>query len=228
MTKEYESLAEEVQKLGGIFTAMSTTIPNKETYKIRDNYISVGNNITYEIGIKEGSNVNAVTDALDAYTRAKVDQSIREQKAAKGIIAIETQLRPEEVATVAQNGPVAGFGPPAVESLASESKTPEGLENPVPIEVVKFTLARRTDGKYDLALYQMYGNKVGDYPDLKYTAEQGPMWQMIGHLVGDKSFDAMPVEYDVSWLAEWTYGREYKKKDGSTGRYKDLTGLRQR
>ena len=228
MTKEYKGFLDEAIKLGGLPKSIKVTIPNKETYKIKDNYISVGAEVSIELEIATIDNMNDIGDMLYAYVRAAVEHSIRDQKAAKGISAPATQVPAQEAATVAQNGTTAGFGPPASESLASEPESHSEHEKPVPVEVVRFTLARRTDQKYDLALFQMYGNKVGKFAELKYTAEQDAMWQMIGHLVGDKSFDVMPVEYDVSWTALWEHGREYKKKDGSPGRYKDLTGLRQR
>lgn len=224
--KPYKGFLDEAIKLGAEARSVQITVPNKETYKIKDNYISVGCELSFEFGLPKDGDIDSIVDALDAYVLVKVEQSLRTQKAAKGIIVIEAQANTP--ATVAQMDTVAGFGPPAGESLASEPESHSEPEKAVPVEVVKFTLARRTDGKYDLGLFQMYGQKVGQYPELKYTAEQGPMWQMIGRLVENLSFDVMPVEYEVSWLAEWAYGREYTKKDDTKGRYKDLVGLKQR
>lgn len=197
-----------------------------KTRKMSDgNYGSFEVMAMLEVDVEKGVDLDDLFDSLDVSLTAKIAQIVKDDEIR---YTGKTQVSTQQAATVATSGPVAGFGPPAGETVAPPAETVEGLENPVPVEVVKFTLALRTDRKYDLALYQMYGQKVGDYPELKYVAEQSAMWTMIGHLVENLSFDVMPVEYEVSWLADWTHGREYTKKDQTKGHYKDLTGLRQR
>jgi len=124
---------------------------------------------------------------------------------------LQSELGHEVVATVALPAP--------------EVEDAEALE---PVEVVKFTLAKRTDGKYQLEVYQNYGAKVGKYPELKYVADREPMWNQLAKVIVDESFKDLPVEYECSWWADWKYGNEYVKKDGTPGRYKDLVNLRPR
>ena len=97
-----------------------------------------------------------------------------------------------------------------------------------PIAVTKFTLAKRTDGKFQLELYKNYGATVGKYPELKYIADREHIWKMLEHVLLDENLKDLPVEYLVSWWADWKYGNEYVKKDGTPGRYQDLVRLRAR
>jgi hypothetical protein len=223
MTKEYKGFLDEAIKLGADGKSVQVTITNKETYKIKDNYISVGAELMFEFGLPKDGDIDAIGVALDAYTRAAVEHSIRDQKAAKGIIAIE-QTEPS-LATEPPETPVAasgtGFGPPATE-------TAPALEETEPVEVVKFTLARRTDQKFQLELYQMYGQSVGRYAEIKYVASREDMWNLIGDFVQTFDLSALPIEETVSWYANWSHGREFTNDKGETKRYKDLTGLKQR
>ncbi len=151
MTKEYDSLLEEVQKKGGDLKNVTIEIPNTETHKIGDNYIKVGCILSYECALKENADVNAVTDALDAYTRAKGNQSLADQKQEKGISTTAAPLQPEQAATVAQvptghpsvpppNAPSPVATPPVAVSTASQGESPYVvLKNP--------HIARTDDGR---------------------------------------------------------------------------------
>jgi len=99
------------------------------------------------------------------------------------------------------------------------------MEPVEPMEVVKFSFERKKDGKYLLGLYEMFGDKVGQWPSLKFTAGQTEMWDMIGHVFGDYDFTSLPVEHECKVFADWKWGREKPKGEG---RYKDLAGLRAR
>ena len=135
MTKEYKGFLDEAIKLGADGKSVQVTITNKETYKIKDNYISVGAELMFEFGLPKDGDVDAIGVALDAYTRAAVEHSIRDQKAAKGIIAIETQVNAQQAATVAETPPpaapeIAAMPPAATSTPISADPTHIVLKNP--------------------------------------------------------------------------------------------------
>ena len=196
------------KKLGTI-----TQISCSYERKISDGeYGSVGG--FFSVTMDLGNNVNPDTAMDGLYEWVKV-AATRNMKPSFDAIVEKKSTKP---ATVSHDD--APPFPPA-----PEVEEAEALE---PMEVVKWTLARRTDGNYQLELYQKYGDKVGKYPDLKYTAGQVEMWDMLKPVIKDEDFSQLPVEYECKWLADWQHGREYKKQDGTVGRYKDLVELRLR
>jgi hypothetical protein len=106
---------------------------------------------------------------------------------------------------------------------------PELEEVVEPMEVVQFKLEKREEGDFMLGLYQMYGRKVGDYPDIKFISDADGMKAMCqDNIFSDFEIrpSDLPVKKDCKYLADWNWGREYTKRDGSTGRYKDLVRIR--
>jgi len=106
---------------------------------------------------------------------------------------------------------------------------PEMEEVVEPMEVVQFKLEKREEGDFMLGLYQMYGKKVGDYPDIKFISDADGMKEMCkDNIFSDFEIrpSDLPVKKECKYLADWQWGREYKKRDGSTGRYKDLVRIR--
>ena len=125
---------------------------------------------------------------------------------------LQSELGHEVVATVAS-----GFMP------APEVEEAEEAE---PMEVVKFTFEAKKEDKFELGLFENFGDKPGRWATIKFTANREDMWNMIGETIGkDYDISKLPVEYECSYWADWKHGRQKKDSDK---RYQDLVALRPR
>lgn len=99
---------------------------------------------------------------------------------------------------------------------------PQTADGPQTFECPMFELARRTDGKMELRLFPLLGNgQVGQYPEVRYTAEREAMWEMLKPVLGDTELGELPVKKVCNWKVTYKLGRETPKG----GRYKDLLGI---
>ena len=94
-----------------------------------DNYGSYGVEAELKINLAnvQDLNLDDTFDAVDAWLTAAVAKSMKAKTAPEA-----PALQPEQAATVAETSTEAGFGPPAVESLASEPPPPPPTESPPP------------------------------------------------------------------------------------------------
>ena len=121
MTKEYKGFLDIAIKLGANPVDGKDTVTSKETYKIGDNYISVGDEPSYGWTYPEGASTDVIHDiniAMNAYARAAMAHSISEQKQAKGISA---SVAPEGVDpdTGYITPPAPPSAPPSAPSVAA-------------------------------------------------------------------------------------------------------------
>jgi len=156
--------------------------------------------------IAAGANVQEEFDALDAFLTAAVGMSMTEKK---GTIEAAKPEKPVEATE--------GLGP-----KPTTKEKPEGLTEEHAVKIVKATLSKRTDGKFELSLYPEIAGNPGKYPEIRYVRERDAMWEMLREVADDHDFSSLPVEFSVEWLAHYVLGKETPKGN----RYKDLIAIK--
>jgi hypothetical protein len=90
------------------------------------------------------------------------------------------------------------------------------------VEIVKFSLAKRVDGKFELKLYPIIGEGAGKYPEIYYVADNDRMMTMLKPVDKDYDLLTLPVEYACEWVAHYTLSEKLTKKGNP---YKDLVRI---
>ena len=164
-----------------------------------------------------GADIDAVGDALYAWAKTVATRNLAPDLKTRTEPALAATFIPDDGGS--PQSVVLPFGPPAEPQTPAKEESEEGHTR-----IARFTLEAKPDGKFLLTLYPLIANKVGQYPDIKFTSNRDDMWAMIGP-EWDNDWK-VPCDKEVDWLADWKLGREKtgpKAKPGS--RYKDLTAL---
>jgi len=186
--------------------------------KLGDNeYGSYGVEAELEVSLPPDANRDEAFDENDSWLTAKVGQSMAEKKASIQKMQAESK-KAVAVSEEAETKP---------EKKADAKELVPGEEHSE--KVVKFTLAKRTDGKFELGLYGDYGGKPSQYPILRHVREREAMWGMLKPVLEDFDFGSLPVEFACEWLIHYAIGREFEIKQGEhkgeKSHYKDLLSI---
>lgn len=189
-------------------TGVPTILTVRVSRKLGDgDYGSFGGEWECTVNLPPNANLEEESQALFAFGKAFLGTELAD---------IQADLR-KGVAQDAQQPPVVQREEPK----ADAKELVPGEEHSE--KVVKFTLAKRTDGKYELGLYGDYGGKPSQYPILRHVRERDAMWEMLKPVVEDYDFSSLPVEHACEWLAHYVIS-ERKTPRGHF--YKDLVALK--
>ncbi len=109
---------------------------------------------------------------------------------------------------------------PKVTGAAKDAETGE-----VMFEAVQVKFERTESGKYRIAFYRMYGDEVGQYPDLSETLPREEMWEKYKIVLSGQNLKELPVKFPWSGRVYWKRGRPTGKTDseGNPTYFKDIT-----
>ena len=161
--------------------------------------------------------LNEAFDAADSWLTAAVARSIQDKTE-------EVQKGRKDIATTLQESADASneiVGKIVAKAEGGKTEYVPGEEHSE--KVVKFTLAKRTDGKFELGLYGDYGGKPSQYPILRHVREREAMWEMLKPVLEDFDFGSLPVEHPCELLAHYVIS---DRKTPKGHFYKDLLALK--
>lgn len=200
----------DIVKVGAVVT--SVTVHASKKVGLPD-YGSQGAMLELTANVSKDADLDTVTQALSAYCEAYCVKALEGAvKEVKDVAQSKSFGMPEQAEQPA--------GKPADAPAVSQAPAEEGHSR-----IARFTLEAKPDEKFLLTLYpRLPGDKVGQYPEIKFTSNRDDMWSILGAEWQDGW--KLPVDKECDWLADWKLGREKtgpKAKPGS--RYKDLVAL---
>lgn len=215
--------AKTLKELGGTITKMTVPFAGKMWNKER----TIGGDWGVEVSIPDGEDPEVVGVATYEYlrqiARVAIADDMAEMKAEKPAAEIRQSDALQRQADEDNANEATGMG-----QHAEAAKPKEGTSKTV--KIVKFTLEKRPDKKFELKLYPEIKDAPGKYPEVKYVADRERMWEMLSSIAEEFDFTDLPGEFECNLTANYLIGKEFiiasGAHKGEKSNYKDLVSVK--